>query len=287
MLEKRRRFPYDGLGPGSPGSPGGKGEKRPSFIKECVQTRPVMFTCLIICAITAILFFTEYDTIHDKLVVNSSGSIPEIHQMDASTAHVVPTMTGVRGAAGGIGGGSTRATTEAVASTTKKILSAPPVKRISEPATTSTTTKLGASTSSSSSTSTADENKKEGGIEKVFESIPVDVLASKKNSLYEEITSSVAAIRKMKFEDHVVIETSADAQKSISILQEQLQAWLPMEYGPEPYIMEMTLKFPETMKLPDQPDEMSLVFELGPASAVPYSTYYFLEYIFKEWKVRI
>lgn len=96
-------------------------------------------------------------------------------------------------------------------------------------------------------------------------------------SLEEQVKQQIAKVHAMKFEQHVVMEKDPAAKKEISNLQSLLRSYIPQKYGPEPYVVAMTLQFPEVMHGEDRPDQEVIHFELGPLSLVPYSTYKFLE----------
>jgi hypothetical protein len=103
------------------------------------------------------------------------------------------------------------------------------------------------------------------------------------DELEKTVTEKLEEIREMK-RNHVVLETDEKAQAKIHAVQDLLRHLLKIRYGPEPYHVEMTLRFPESM-----PDYATagptgkIYFELGPAELVPYSVYYFLE-IVRNWK---
>ncbi|KAJ1454838.1 hypothetical protein M885DRAFT_228962 [Pelagophyceae sp. CCMP2097] len=65
----------------------------------------------------------------------------------------------------------------------------------------------------------------------------------------------------------------ASAGAAISAVQEACRAYALSRYGPEPYLAQMDVSFPESMGGGDA----SLVFELAPLELVPYSVYFFLE----------
>ena len=100
-----------------------------------------------------------------------------------------------------------------------------------------------------------------------------------KTQLQTKCNTMIEEIRGLK-RSGVVIENDLTAQLKVQTLQACLQKLVPLMYGEEPYIVEMQLKFPESM-----PDYVSngasgkLIFELGPLSLVPYSTYYYLDVI--------
>ena len=73
----------------------------------------------------------------------------------------------------------------------------------------------------------------------------------------------------------IVMETDPQAKIETLKLQNLCREYLPLQYGPEPYIVRFDLKFPETM-----PDfntfgaDGSFTIQMGPASDVPYSVFY-------------
>ena len=59
---------------------------------------------------------------------------------------------------------------------------------------------------------------------------------------------------------------------------------LTAKYGPEPYIVQVDLKFPDTM--PDFATagaDGTLLYQMAPAALVPYGVFYFLELV-HDWK---
>ena len=105
------------------------------------------------------------------------------------------------------------------------------------------------------------------------------------NELQQKCNSMIDELRSMK-QHGTVMETDETAKRKIAELQDQLRVLIPLQYGPEPYHVEMKLVFPQSM--PDYATNGAdgrIVFELGPLALVPYSTYYFLQ-IIKNWKVR-
>jgi hypothetical protein len=112
---------------------------------------------------------------------------------------------------------------------------------------------------------------------------------SKKQQITNLKLKCEGLIENIRFLKHqgVVIETSPEAQIKITELQNNLRQLIPMIYGPEPYIVEMKLTFPQSM-----PDYVTngangkITFELAPLSLVPYSVYYFLD-IISNWNVSL
>ena len=106
---------------------------------------------------------------------------------------------------------------------------------------------------------------------------------SEKHALIEEVHQQIEKVRQMK-DSGTVMEVSEEAKTEIGILQDKLRLLLKSRYGAPPYVVEMRLKFPESMA-DSGPVEDKIIFELAPIELVPYSVYYFLEVI-KNWKVR-
>lgn len=99
----------------------------------------------------------------------------------------------------------------------------------------------------------------------------------------EVVEAHIDELRRMK-KSGVVMETDEAAKKKIAVLQDELRTFIVQEYGPEPYRVEMTLTFPETMKDYETAGPTGvIVFELAPLKLVPYSTFFFLE-IIRKWK---
>jgi hypothetical protein len=93
----------------------------------------------------------------------------------------------------------------------------------------------------------------------------------------EEIHAQIESIREMK-SSGVVMETDAVALEKIKTLQETLQVFIPEKYGPPPYNIEMCIEFPDSMN-EDLDPFSTITFELAPIDKVPYSVFYFLEYM--------
>ena len=93
------------------------------------------------------------------------------------------------------------------------------------------------------------------------------------NSIY----GKVEELRNMK-KNGVIMETDDVALGKISILQDNLRVFIKEKYGPPPYKIEMTIKFPYIMTEYESQDPYeTLTFELAPIEYVPYSVFYFLE----------
>jgi hypothetical protein len=102
--------------------------------------------------------------------------------------------------------------------------------------------------------------------------------------LQSQVDAQIAKVRRMRYEEHIVMEDSAVAKKEIGILQDLIRKLLIKQYGPGPIRVEMKLQFPQSMSQPVLPQEQTVVIDMAPISLVPYSVYYFLE-IVKHWKV--
>jgi hypothetical protein len=75
----------------------------------------------------------------------------------------------------------------------------------------------------------------------------------------------------------------------VKILQDLLRALLPIRYGPEPYIVDMKVGFPQTMLQAGnwsaaEPQFAIIPIKMAPMEHVPYCTFYFLENIVKNFK---
>ncbi len=103
------------------------------------------------------------------------------------------------------------------------------------------------------------------------------VIVNNDSNLESKVKQQIELVRKLKFVDHIVMEQDETAKREIAVLQDLLRKFVPMKYGPEPYVVEMTLHFPDSMHEDNRPDEEVISFELGPLRLVPYSTYKFLE----------
>jgi hypothetical protein len=120
------------------------------------------------------------------------------------------------------------------------------------------------------------------------ESTATAVVASTDNineaELQVQVDAQIAKVRKMRYEDHIVMEQNADAKREVGILQDLIRKLLLKQYGPGPIRVEMKLQFPQSMSQPVLPQEQTVVIDMAPITLVPYSVYYFLE-IVKHWKV--
>ena len=107
--------------------------------------------------------------------------------------------------------------------------------------------------------------------------VPVETKANV-NSL-DEINLLIDELRALK-EKGTVMESNEVALLKIKQLQDKLRPYLLNTYGPEPYLVEMKLTFPDSML--DSGDKFdSIIIELAPTELVPYNVYYFLETINK------
>ena len=95
--------------------------------------------------------------------------------------------------------------------------------------------------------------------------------------LLKDCNFKINEIRSMKSKGKV-IETSSEAKEKISTLQPLLRKYITSKYGPEPYFVEMTLKFPESM--PDAEGSVKKIYiKLAPIEYVPYCVFYFLRMV--------
>ena len=99
----------------------------------------------------------------------------------------------------------------------------------------------------------------------------------------EEIEAQVTKVANLK-NAGVVMETDPTALKEIGILQDLLREYLPVKYGPEPYIFDMSIQFPASMHSEELPDTEKIVIELAPTKLVPYTVFYTMK-ILNDWKV--
>lgn len=99
------------------------------------------------------------------------------------------------------------------------------------------------------------------------------------NIMDNNIYAKIEEIRNMK-KNGIVMETDSVALGKISILQDELRIFIKENYGSPPYKIEMTLKFPYIMTEYESQDPYeTITFQLAPIEYVPYSVFYFLEYI--------
>lgn len=119
-------------------------------------------------------------------------------------------------------------------------------------------------------------------IEVVQHEVQYEDMSSSTN--YEELENQVKAqiviVNDMKRKEHLVMETNEEAIKATKTLQDLCRKLLPLKYGPEPYLLEMNLKFPSSMpdyetKGPDGKIEI----EMAPIEFMPYSVLTFLDMV--------
>lgn len=101
----------------------------------------------------------------------------------------------------------------------------------------------------------------------------------------EKIQNELKTLREMK-SNGIVMETDQNALTLIQAFQESIRTELLQKYGPPPYIIQMTLEFPEIMREPTAEsincqDLETITIQLASIEHVPYSVYYFLENIVK------
>jgi hypothetical protein len=113
---------------------------------------------------------------------------------------------------------------------------------------------------------------------------PSPPAAADLSELENEALDLVQQLRKMK-QNGVVMETDPSAQALIPKAQSILREVLKLKYGPGPYYVSMGIKFPLSMASPGLLQETNLILELAPIEFIPYSVYFFLEYIIQEFQV--
>jgi hypothetical protein len=101
----------------------------------------------------------------------------------------------------------------------------------------------------------------------------------------ENIQKQLKTLREMKSKG-IVMEMDQTALTQIRELQESIRTEILQKYGPPPYIIQMTLEFPESMREPTTEnincqDLETITIQLASIEHVPYSVYYFLENIIK------
>jgi len=109
-----------------------------------------------------------------------------------------------------------------------------------------------------------------------------DMNIEKLEALVEKLT---LAVKKMKFENKLVMERDSEAIAAIAELQEACRVLVPRKYGPEPYFLEMKLRFPRSM--PDfasEGESGTVRIEMAPLEFMPYAVLTFLDMITKEFK---
>lgn len=101
--------------------------------------------------------------------------------------------------------------------------------------------------------------------------------------LQAEAEKQIMVVRKMKFEQHLVMETDTRAKEQIVILQDKVRKYLHAKYGTGPYYLEMSIHFPDTMMQDGREQKEKIIVELGPVEFIPYCVYYFLQLV-ETWK---
>uniref|UniRef100_A0A6C0CLY8 Uncharacterized protein n=1 Tax=viral metagenome TaxID=1070528 RepID=A0A6C0CLY8_9ZZZZ len=99
----------------------------------------------------------------------------------------------------------------------------------------------------------------------------------------EDVHNQIDKLRYMK-ENGVIMETDPDALCEINILQDLLRSIIPDIYGSPPYHIEMCIEFPECMNHDNSDPFDTITFELPPIQLLPYSVFYFFEYVLKHFK---
>jgi hypothetical protein len=105
----------------------------------------------------------------------------------------------------------------------------------------------------------------------------------KEMGLQQHVDRLLDEISKIKIK-HVAIEDNPIGLQLKQELQDNLRRLIPLRYGSPPYLVEMKLRFPETM--PDYATNGpygTILIKLGPIELIPYSVYNFLE-IVRHWK---
>jgi hypothetical protein len=101
--------------------------------------------------------------------------------------------------------------------------------------------------------------------------------------LHQSLEEQINVVRHLKFDENLVMEKDPKALAEIEKLQALAREYVPLRYGPEPYDLEMSLNFPESM--PGSREE-KLIVRLAPLEYMPYAVYYVLQ-IVDSWKVSI
>jgi hypothetical protein len=114
-------------------------------------------------------------------------------------------------------------------------------------------------------------------LEEVKKAAAVNPLLTPLQQLHLNVTAEIEGVRRLK--QHVVMESDPQALAATLTLQAHLRDLLRMEYGDEPYRVEMKVQFPKSMESPGQTQEASLMIDLAPIDMVPYSVYYFLQIV--------
>mmetsp|Transcript_35519 Transcript_35519/g.77552 ORF Transcript_35519/g.77552 Transcript_35519/m.77552 type:complete len:279 (+) Transcript_35519:148-984(+) len=94
------------------------------------------------------------------------------------------------------------------------------------------------------------------------------------NELSRRVKELDATVRTMKRQG-AVMETDPDAITLTTALQNATRELLPMLYGPEPYRLELELRFPPSM--PGPGESGTVVIEMAPAALMPHAVYQFMK----------
>ena len=115
---------------------------------------------------------------------------------------------------------------------------------------------------------------------------PIKVTAeSVKGILEKKVKDLTATVRQLKSQKKYATLGDPEATETTTKLQDACRKLLPLKYGPEPYQLELTLSFPETM--PDFATagaDGTVLIEMAPARLMPYSVLTFLDMVVNEWK---
>lgn len=105
------------------------------------------------------------------------------------------------------------------------------------------------------------------------------------SELVKLLTLQVEKVRRLKSEQHLVMETDPLAIAEIAVLQNLAREYVVHHYGPEPYIVEMVVSYPASMQRmdPSMPAQGVIKVRLAPLEYMPYAVYYFLD-IVSNWK---
>jgi hypothetical protein len=123
--------------------------------------------------------------------------------------------------------------------------------------------------------------------EEIYTQMPYEIFAKRREeSLKNDVLEQIKLVRAIKRKGVVMTEDS-EAIRATEKLQDMIRSLLYIQYGPDPYKVEMFLKFPDSMIENGNATALfdSLIIELAPIKLVPYSVYYFLSFIGSNWKV--
>lgn len=104
------------------------------------------------------------------------------------------------------------------------------------------------------------------------------------DSIHNNVIEAIERLREFKKAGRV-IETDTEAQIFIPQAQSFIRSFLTLKYGQGPYYIAMNLEFPSSMTTHLYPSTEVLIVELAPIEEVPYSVYFFLEYIVTQFKI--